>query len=226
MERIDDFIDDVEDIIEDVEEDIEDSWTKFKKSGFKWVLASFLILVFVFSLVPLYFISLDPSPKNIPSLSDVVPSDLSYARINSTVYSDYIIVDSEIKTIADNIAVSSCPSGSKVCHAKAMFYFVKDNLEYVSDPTAFEYVKTAKESLVNKGGDCDDASVLLSTFLNAVGINTRLVFVPGHVYVEAWIPEARGKYKSEDNWVPMDSTCQYCEFGEISFSSSKQIKSY
>ncbi len=226
MDKFDEIKEDVDEFVEDVGEEIETGWKKFKKSGLKYVLAVLLVFIFLFSLLPIYFISLDPPPKNIPSLSEVVPANMTYERINSSYYSDYIIVDSEIKSIADKIVTQSCDSGEKVCHAKALFYFVQKNLKYVSDPAKFEYVKTAKESLINRGGDCDDASVLLATLLESIGIPTRLVFIPAHVYVEAWIPEARAKYKSEDNWVSLDATCQYCDFGEIAYSSSKQDKTY
>ncbi len=221
------FWDDVEDFAEDAEEDIEDAWTKFKKSGIKFIFAGFIILIFLMSLVAYYIVPLDPSPQRIPTIEEVVPENLEYSRINSSIYKEYIIVDSEIKAIADTIiSESGCPSGSKTCQAKAMFGFVKQNIDYVSDPLEFEYVKTAKESLVLKSGDCDDASVLLSTLLQAIGIKTRLVFVPGHVYVQAEIPDARAKYKETENWISMDATCQYCEFGEISYSSSNQQKHY
>ncbi len=223
----DNFWEDIEDFAEDAEDEIEDTWTKFKKSGFKYIIAGFLIFVFLVSLVSYYIIPLDPSPQNIPKIKDVVYSNMKYSRINSSNYKEYIIVDSEIKGIADRIvSESNCPSGSKTCQAKAIFYFVKQNFNYISDPKAFEYIKTAKESLVNQGGDCDDASVLLSTLLEAIGIRTRLVFVPGHVYVQAEIPEARAKYKETQNWISMDATCQYCEFGEIAYSSSNQEKHY
>jgi transglutaminase-like putative cysteine protease len=168
MKKEKDFFDnvreDVEDFVEDAEEDLESAWKKFKKSGIKYIFAAFLVFIFIFSMFA-YFINIEPSPSNIPFLEEVVPENLEYERINATKYTDYIIVDSEIKTIADKIASQSCGSGETVCHAKAMFFFVKENFDYVSDPSRFEYVKTAKESLVNQGGDCDDASVLLSTLL-------------------------------------------------------------
>ena len=67
---------------------------------------------------------------------------------------------------------------------------------------------------------------MLATLLGSVGIDTRFVFVPGHVYVEAWIPDALRRYKSEDDWVPLDATCNSCGFGEIHYSYSDDAKSY
>ncbi len=205
------------------EEQIEEQEER-KKSPI-WILAGvFILLMFVLSIIPFWAIRADPSPSYIPTLSEVVPDDLTYNVIVSDDFRHYIILDPEIKTIADNIVVKACNSGETVCHAKALFYFVRDEFEYVSDPTKFELIKTPKQSLVNQGGDCDDASVLLATMLESIGISTRLVFVPGHVYVEAWIPTAPNRYKSDDSWVPMDGTCSSCEFGEIHWSYSDDQK--
>jgi transglutaminase-like putative cysteine protease len=107
-----------------------------------------------------------------------------------------------------------------------LFYFVRDNFEYVSDPTAYEYVKTAKESLISGGGDCDDASVLLANLLDAIGIRSRFVFVPGHVYLQANMPDVLNKYKVEGDMVNLDATCSYCEFGEMSWKNADKEKSY
>ncbi|MBT3940586.1 transglutaminase domain-containing protein [Candidatus Woesearchaeota archaeon] len=187
-------------------EHFEEEFDEIKKpSPFRWLLAAFLIFIMLLWLIPAYQIAVDPPPDRIPTLSEV-STITTYEPVTSGSIQDYVIIDSEIKTVADKIAVIACDSNQKKCQAKAMFGFVKDNFEYVSDPSKFEYMKTARESLVNGGGDCDDASILLSTLLESVGISTRFVFVPGHVYVEAWI---------NNEWEPMDATCAGCNFGEI-----------
>ena len=76
------------------------------------------------------------------------------------------------------------------------------------------------------GGDCDDNSVLLANLLQSIGINTRFTFVPRHVYVEAYLPDAIWRHKKEGDWVVLDSTCEYCEFGDISIQSLNQEKTY
>ena len=60
--------------------------------------------------------------------------------------------------------------------AKIIFNELVKNLVYTSDPRASsEYVQFPNETLKLKGGDCDDLSVLFSSLLESVGIETALV---------------------------------------------------
>ena len=134
--------------------------------------------------------------------------------------------DSVVKLVADRIiSLSGCPPDNKVCDTKALFYFVRDRFNYVSDPTTFDFVKTARESLYARVGDCDDASVLLANFLQDVGVPTRFVFIPGHVYVQAFLPDALKRYQS-NGWVNLDATCQYCNFGSLPYTALEKEKIY
>jgi len=66
-----------------------------------------------------------------------------------------------------------------------------------------------------KGDDCDGHAVLLANLLQAVGLNTRFVFVPNHVLLQVWLPDAAKRYKVSDDWIYLDPTCQSCSFGEL-----------
>ena len=193
---------------------------KWYRGPAKIILGIALGILVIMMVVPLYAVKLDPSPKGVPTLSEVVPSDFDGGNESiqgGNVYEYVSLVDgrdSQVKLVVDRIVAESCESGQRVCHAKALFYFVRDEFDYVSDPLAFDYVKSAPLSLASSGGDCDDASVLLANFLGGIGIETRFVFVPGHVWIQARIPDALDTYK-EDGWINLDGTCQYCEFGEI-----------
>ncbi len=201
------------------------------KGPIKIILGIFLVMLLVLWLMPNYAIKLDPSPKYIPTIEQVVPDEILLDNISNSIENrdDFLkflnFNDPIIKQTADKIVTAACDSG-KICHAKAIFYFVRHNFDYVSDPAAFEYVKTAKESLNSGGGDCDDASVLAANLLGAVGIRTRFVFIPGHVYLQADIPEALKKYKAEDDWINLDLTCSGCEFGEIPVQNIDKPKIY
>ena len=190
------------------------------KSPIKWILAIFLIFILILMIVPRYAVKLDPEPKIIPKLGEVLPLDITIINNSINNREDFLKLvqpnDPIIKQVADKIATISCNS-NKICQAKAIFYFVRDNLDYVSDPNRFEYVKSARESLISGGGDCDDASVLLANLEEAIGIKTRFVFIPGHVYIQLWLPKALSRYKTEDDWISIDPTCNNCEFGEITY---------
>ena len=211
--------------IEKIREEIEDGEIEEKepwyKGPLKFIIMLFLLLIVVMWVFSYYAVKVDPAPKRIPSINEVFVQNFeinisSERNIrNKEDYRDLIKPnDPVVKLVADKIVGISC-EGSKVCHAKAIFYFVRDNFQYVSDPNAFEYVKDARESLVTRSGDCDDSAVLTSSLLESIGITTRFVFIPKHVYVQAYLPEVLKRYKGEDGWVSLDVTCKNCEFGKI-----------
>jgi len=206
---------------EEIQKELENSryLTKSSRKPFYIMIALILILLIVLMVIPYYNIKYNPSPKNIPSFEKVVPKNITIEEKNFSIskieqyHLLYNPADPLIKQIADKISVQSCPS-STTCYAKAIFYFVRDNMEYVSDPTTYDYIKSARESLATGGGDCDDGTVLLANLLGAVGIRSSLIFVPGHVFLQIYLPEAPNKYK-ENDWINLDPTCKSCNFGEI-----------
>ncbi|MBD3310362.1 hypothetical protein GF351_04030 [Candidatus Woesearchaeota archaeon] len=196
------------------------------KGPVRLLTALFLMLIIIMMTVPYYSIRMDPEPGRIMKLEEVqmLLSDKSGNETYAGGKSIARMVDADdpqIKLIADRIASSACGS-EDVCQAKALFYFVRDELDYVSDPNAYEYVKPPALSIISGGGDCDDASVLLASLLEAVGIETRFAFVPGHVFVQARIPKALKRYRYEEDWVNLDPACSSCGFGEISYSVAKK----
>jgi len=211
----------------DHEEEFEDT-----RGPIRWIGAIMLMLLLVVWLVPLETIPLNPEPSRRLDLGSAVSGlDLNSQRDEGLVNQDvdYVSrVDSRnqiVKTVADRVSSAGCGS-EQICHAKALYYFVRDELNYVSDPSAFEYVKGPLESLQSTAGDCDDASVLLASLLGSVGIKSRFVFVPGHVYVEAYLPDAPNRLTQEDGWVVLDGTCSNCAFGELALVYADSRKSY
>ena len=203
-----------------------------KKYLWKYLGALFLILIVILMIVPFSSIKLDPEPTKIPDYNDVV---LTLPKINMTFNrtinnkNDFLKFinpkDTYIKGLADRIANYGCEKTGEICNTKAIFYFVRDKLNYIKDPVDEEYVKTAKETILNKGGDCDDLSVLLANLLNSIGVETRFVFVPNHIFVQANIPEALKKYKEKGgDWISLDPACEYCKFGEVSLKSWNDLK--
>lgn len=198
-----------------------------------FILSIFLALLLVVSIVPYYAIKYDPQPDQNPDYSEVIPDEdkilVEQAIFNYGAPKDYRAfinaTDPVIKEAADKIVLLSGCKDSSVCNAKAIFAFVRDHMRYVSDPATYEYIKTPREALRTRTGDCDDAAVLLSNLLQSIGIHTRFVFIPGHVYVQAKIPEALKKYQDQ-GWINLDATCTHCQFGEIPWESSLQERQY
>ncbi|MFH1683225.1 MAG: transglutaminase-like domain-containing protein [Candidatus Woesearchaeota archaeon] len=194
------------------------------KGPIKVIMGLFMLLLIVLWVVPHYGIKQNPEPSYTPTIIELNVRIAEIPKINSSDIRDYVQVTPEIKQLADKIITLSCPETNRVCNAKALFYFVRDNFNYVNDPTKFEYYKTPQESLTSDAGDCDDSSILTSSLLQAVGFQTRFVFVPGHVYLQAKIPEALSTYKTEQDWINLDPTCKNCKFGEIHYSYADSRK--
>lgn len=204
-----------------IEEPEKEPWYK---GPIKIILGLFLLLLIVLWIVPHYGIKQNPEPSYTPSLEEINIQISSIPNISSTDIKEYVQITPEIKQIADKIVSLSCPQTHNVCNAKAIFYFVKKNFNYVNDPLAFEYFKTPQESLTTSVLDCDDYAILTSSFLQAIGFQTRFVFVPEHVYIQVRIPEAVASYKTEDDWINLDPTCKNCNFGEIHYKYTNSKK--
>lgn len=202
-----------------------------KRSPLIYVLAVFLILLLILMIVPFYGIKNDPEPKNLPKLEDVfngVEAEKVEHKVNS--YEDFAnFVDADndaVRNLAVKIVTGSCENANKVCYAKALFYFVRDNINYVSDPYRFEYGEMPIDVLNTKGGDCDGFAVLLASLEKAVGFRVRFVFTEQHVFVQVYLPETLRAYKAEGNWINLDATCKECGFGELSYRFLKEEKIY
>jgi len=202
------------------DEDFEEKDTWYR-GPIRIIIMLFLLLIISMWVFSYYAVKIDPQPGRIPGINEVFIQnfevDISNKKIitKNDFYGLINPTDPVIKQTADRIVNIACESSSKVCHAKAVYYFVRDNFQYVSDPNAFEYVKDARESLVTGNGDCEDGSILTANLLEAVGIQAEFVFVPRHVYIQAYLPEAAKRYKNKEGWVSLDVTCKNCEFGEI-----------
>jgi len=111
--------------------------------------------------------------------------------------------------------VSLACEGNQICQAKALYYFVRDNLQYVKDPVNFEYVEDPKTCLAVKTGDCESGTILLASLLGSIGINSEVVVIPRHALLKIKLDDASNRYKI-NNYIYLDWTCSNCRFGEVS----------
>jgi tetratricopeptide (TPR) repeat protein len=66
-------------------------------------------------------------------------------------------------------------------------------LNYVVDPssayadnvgqTSIDFLQFPYQTLMYRGGDCDDLSILVSSLFEAIGIKTAFITIPGHIYM-------------------------------------------
>ncbi len=72
------------------------------------------------------------------------------------------------------------------------------SLKYVNDPSSYrnlskgkvDYIQYPLETLSRKTGDCDDLTVLTSSLLESVGLETALVSLPGHIFLMVLVPDS------------------------------------
>ncbi|MBW2971754.1 transglutaminase-like domain-containing protein [Candidatus Woesearchaeota archaeon] len=205
-----------------------------KRNPFSYLLVLVLLLIIIMMAIPYYGIKLDPEPKNIPELSEVTPYGVTMLindtpGISGSARSDMLklIMPSHqsIRNMAARIATASCRD-SEICYAKALFYFVRDEFSYVGDPPSNNYLESPFETIYSGGADCDGLAIMLANLELAVGIPTRLAFIPGHVYVQVKIDGAPKKYKEKDGWISLDPTCSDCEFGEVPYTTMNKEKEF
>jgi hypothetical protein len=77
------------------------------------------------------------------------------------------------------------------------------NLTYLVDETtksSYEYPKYPIETLFDRGGDCEDTSILLAAILDRLGYDVALLYLPNarHVAVGIFIPKAYGAFYEYD----------------------------
>ena len=101
-------------------------------------------------------------------------------------------------------------------------------INYVKDPTsAFEdnvgtasidFLQFPYQTLMYRGGDCDDLSILVCSLLESIGIKTAFITIPGHIYMAfdsgLTLEQAKDYFLTLDDfivdgdrvWVPLEIT--------------------
>jgi Transglutaminase-like superfamily len=155
-------------------------------------------------------IAFPPTMYRAPLLSGDAGVEQTIQQIRGLV--DEALRDPQIIRTATDI-VRGVPAFDDYAEARALYDWVHRNIRFTKDPVNKEKLYPPAELLKIRAGDCDDISMLLGTFLMAVGYPARLVTVAAvesapdqfsHVYVEGQINGA---------WIPMDPARYDSEFG-------------
>ncbi|MFH1642195.1 MAG: transglutaminase-like domain-containing protein [Nanoarchaeota archaeon] len=217
--------DPLEDALDGEEDALDEEEELWWKGPIKIILAVFLLLIIITWTFAVYAGKINPSPSVIPTITEVVPyielNNISYKINRNDYYTLIYPMEPVIKQTADRIATFSCDS-NRICQAKALYYFVRNNYEYVSDPVQNEYIKDPKEFLSIGSGDCEDGAIALANLMEAIGISAEFVFIPSHALIRIKLPEASKRYKI-NGFVYLDWTCKNCEFGEVSLNVMEYI---
>ncbi len=91
----------------------------------------------------------------------------------------------ELRSYA-NLIIKDCPTNNKESQINAIYRYIVENYDYLSDPTDVELIKSPMETMQTKGGDCEDLAILLNSLLENIGIKTYLVLAETHAYSLAY----------------------------------------
>ena len=91
-------------------------------------------------------------------------------------------------------------------------------INYVIDPTsafednvgtsAIDFLQFPYQTLMYKGGDCDDLSILFCSLFEAVGVRTAFITIPGHIFMAfdsgMTVEQANASLESMNDMIVMD----------------------
>lgn len=102
--------------------------------------------------------------------------------------------DLEVRALVEKIC-ENIAQGDYAGEVLAIYHWVCRHIRYMRDPPGVELVKTPRQLLATKAGDCDDMATLLAAMLMLAGNSVRFAiagFSAGesysHVYVEVMTP--------------------------------------
>ena len=113
-------------------------------------------------------------------------------------------------------------------YAGALFCALKEyGINYVIDPTSaysdnnggltIDFLQFPYQTLSYHGGDCDDLSIMNCSLLEAIGIKTAFITIPGHIYIafdsgvsvqdaDRLIPGKNYVVSGDRVWIPYEIT--------------------
>lgn len=108
-----------------------------------------------------------------------------------------------------------CAPKDDACELGDLWTFVVQNCRYVYDPDGTDLFATAKESLLQGGGDCDDSVIVFCALARAIGFTdcrARVVSMDGNEWEHTYPVIGCGK-DNPKMLIPLDCTVQGAEAG-------------
>ena len=132
----------------------------------------------------------------------------------------------QVKSIVKSSLKDDIPEN--IQYAGALFCALKEyGINYVIDPTSaysdntggltIDFLQFPYQTLSYHGGDCDDLSIMNCSLLEAIGIETAFITIPGHIYIafdsgvspddaDRLIPGKRYVVQDDKVWIPYEIT--------------------
>lgn len=90
--------------------------------------------------------------------------------------------------------------------ADAVYTWMKQNIAYVNDPDGIEWLQTARKTMDQGFGDCDDQSVLAGALLSSIGVPVRFRVVKANPKNKKAFSHVYLQYFDKTRWNGFDPT--------------------
>lgn len=194
------------------------------------ILGLIVVLILIASFIPLYSVKVNPPPDrevikdfHIASNDKEMLENLNESASSTINGAISKLSPQDYRSVSVGLSTDACETSSKLCYAKALYYYSQNNIRYINDPAAREYVQLPGETMLSKAGDCDDKSVLLATLLESIGIDADVGITSNHAFVRAKVDAPF--WISRNGYVYLDPSSSK-DFGEVSFRDEEVIRFY
>jgi transglutaminase-like putative cysteine protease len=105
-----------------------------------------------------------------------------YRKVNDLIN----VTDPAVRNTAVSV-VKEYPGTYNVYQLCSIFDYVRDNVEYISDPRDNDYWAEPSETLSTGAGDCEDYAILTASLVEAIGGTTRIYLTEDHAYAATYV---------------------------------------
>ncbi|MDO9517363.1 MAG: transglutaminase family protein [Methanosarcinaceae archaeon] len=124
----------------------------------------------------------------IPAIAEEYPE-----RVSNLPQSVFKSVNNKVNPLDINVreiaagSAKTYPGTYNIYQICAIFDYVKENIQYISDPRGGDYWSPPNETLKIGAGDCDDYAILMSSLVEAIGGTTRIYLTDTHAFAAVYI---------------------------------------
>ncbi len=105
-------------------------------------------------------------------------------------------LDPTVRELATGLAIKY-PGEYNIYQVCAIFDYIKENIQYVSDPRGVDQWSAPDSTLKIGAGDCDDYAIVLASMVESIGGTTRIHMTDTHAFATVYI----GSGESAENIV-------------------------
>jgi hypothetical protein len=130
----------------------------------------------------LFFIYIFASARDYAQFSEEQMDIMTAHGISSAIEPNGEAVLNKARAISDKYPGDY--SMNQIC---AAFDYINSGWSYQNDPGGLEYFEKGSDAITTLTGDCDDYAIAMSSLIQALGGDARIIRVSGHAYPELYL---------------------------------------